>query len=211
MRIAVVGGTGRTGRQVVAGALARGLQVSVLARSADRAAVLPATVDIVLGDVLDVAAVRQCLRGCTVAVSALGIGTARTPTTVYSAGVTNQLSAMAELGVRRLAVISAAPLGPRDGQPLLTRRIVMPVLDRVFAASYADMRRMEAVLTHSTTDWTCLRPPRLLDRTRRGAYRIGLGAPPPGGSAITLADLADALLDSLDDPGLRRRPVFVAN
>jgi nucleoside-diphosphate-sugar epimerase len=73
-------------------------------------------------------------------VSALGVGTSRARTRVYSEGIANVLEAMRSHGIGRLAVISAAPVGPRGEQPFLERRVVMPVLERLFAC-YEDMRR----------------------------------------------------------------------
>ena len=106
-------------------------------------------------------------------VATFGAAAGRKPTDVYSAGIGNVLTAMAGGGIRRLAAISASPVGPRDEQPAVFRLIVLPILDRLFGGAYADLRRMEAVLTgRSDLDWTCLRPPRLLDRPAHGPYRL---------------------------------------
>ena len=66
--------------------------------------------------------------------------------------------AMDAHGIARLAVISAVPAGPRAGQPFLQRHVAIPVLQRLFGATYDDMRRMEALLRGSDLDWICLRP-----------------------------------------------------
>ena len=39
--------------------------------------------------------------------------------------------------IRRLAVISASPAGPRSAQPAALRLLVLPILDRFFGAAYA--------------------------------------------------------------------------
>ncbi|WP_073386350.1 NAD(P)H-binding protein [Jatrophihabitans endophyticus] len=89
----------------------------------------------------------------------------------------------------------------------------MPVLDRFFGASYADMARMETVLVHSPApvQWVSLRPPRLLDRPGRNSYRIQVDQPLPRARSITYADLATALLDARDRPDLFRHVAYVAN
>jgi putative NADH-flavin reductase len=210
VEIAVLGATGRTGRHVVAQALARGHRVTALARRLDtweeRDGLVPASLD-----VLDRELVVDRLTGADAVVSAVGVGTSRSPTRTYSQGMRNVLHAMGAGGSTRLAVISAAPVGPRDAQPLVQRLLVMPVLDRLFGATYADMRRMEVVLGESQADWVCLRPPRLVDRPATGRYRLGDQRLPAGATTLTFGDLATALLDSLDRPDRYRRALYVGN
>jgi putative NADH-flavin reductase len=114
-------------------------------------------------------------------------------------------------GIKKLAVISAVPAGPRAEQPFVQRRIIIPVLQRIFGATYADMRRMEALLRGSDLDWVCLRPPRLVGKKATGRYRLDASRPLPHARSITCADLATALLDSLTRPDLYRRAAYVAN
>ena len=210
MKIAVVGATGRTGRLVADQALARGDEVIALARNPEAVPPRPG-LTAAAADVLDRAAVTGALAGADAVVSALGIGASRQPTVVYSEGIANVLHAMAAHGIKRLAVISAVPAGSRAEQPFAQRRLLIPILERVFGASYADMRRMEALLRGSDLDWVCLRPARLLGKDGTGRYRVGPDQPLPKGSSITYADLATALLDSLTRPDLYRRIAYVAN
>jgi putative NADH-flavin reductase len=211
MEIAVLGATGRTGRCVVDQALSRGHRVTALARrpgtpADERDGLVTASLD-----VLDRSRVGDLVSSADAVVSALGVGTSRTPTRTYSDGVRNVLHAMAAGHITRLAVISAAPAGPREDQPLLQRLLVMPVLERLFGATYADMRRMEVELGGSDADWVCLRPPRLVERPATGRYRLGDQRSPAGATTLTFGDLATALLDSLDRPDRYRRAFYVGN
>lgn len=211
MRVAVIGANGRTGAQVVDQALARRHEVTALARRPRLIESRGARLTTGAADVLDLHTLEEQLAGVDAIVSALGVGTSRAPTTLYSEGITNVLRAMGTHGVTRLAVVSAAPVGPRAEQPLLERRIAMPVLERLFSATYADMRRMEEVLGGSDVDWISLRPPRLVAKPATGSYRIGADGPLRKARSLTYADLAAALLDSLERRDLYRRPAFVAN
>jgi putative NADH-flavin reductase len=210
MKIAVVGATGRTGRQVAEQALARGDDVIALARHPETLPRRPGLVS-AAADVLDRAVLAELLAGTDAVVSALGIGASRQPTVVYSDGITNVLHAMDAHGIRKLAVISAVPAGPRAEQPFLQRHLIIPILERVFGATYDDMRRMEALLRGSDLDWVCLRPPRLVSKKPAGRYRLDATRPLPRAGSITCADLATALLDSLGRPDLYRRTAYVAN
>ena len=211
MRIAVIGAAGRTGLQVVEQALARGHDVTALARRPHLVALRDARLRTGAADVLKLVTLDDQLAGSDAVVSTIGVGTSRAPTTVYSEGITNVLAAMDSNAISRLAVISAAPVGPRAEQPFLERRIAMPILERIFGTTYADMRRMEKVLADSQVAWTSLRPPRLIDKVATGRYRIDADRPLPKARSLTYGDLATALLDSLDRQELYRRTAFVAN
>ena len=115
MKIAVVGATGHTGRQVVEQALARGDDVIALARHPEALPRLGPGIVSAAADVLDRAVLTEALAGADAVVSALGIGASRQPTVVYSDGIANVLHAMDAHGIRKLAVISAVPAGVRSG------------------------------------------------------------------------------------------------
>ena len=211
LKIAVIGASGRTGRIVVNDALARGHQVVAVTRA--DGAWEPDDDDLVnaRADVGDADALRRALVGADFVISALGVRTSRAATDVYSIGVRNTLRAMQSNGAAKLAVISAVPVGPWEEQPLLQRRIALPILQRFFGASYDDMRRMETILQETTdVDWISLRPPRLVNKPSRGAYRLDT-RPLGKARAITHGDLATALLDSLTRQDLYREAAYVAN
>jgi putative NADH-flavin reductase len=210
MKIAVVGATGRTGRQVAEQALWRGNDVIALARHPEALPARPGMVR-AAADVLDRAALHEFLAGADAVVSALGIGASRQPTIVYSEGTANILDAMCAHRITKLAVISAVPAGPRAGQPFLQRHLIIPILEKMFGATYDDMRRMEALLRGSDLDWVCLRPPRLVAKKATSRYRLDASGPLAKAASITHADLATALLDSLTRPGLYRHAAYVAN
>jgi putative NADH-flavin reductase len=211
MKIAVIGANGRTGRIVVKDALARGHEVVAVARTQEVS--VPADDNLInaRADVRDADALKQALVGADAVISALGVGASRAPTDVYSTGVSNTLRAMESNGAAKLAVISAVPAGPWAEQPMLQRRIALPLLERFFGASYDDMRRMETILQETTdVDWISLRPPRLVNKPPKGAYRIDT-RPLAKARAITYGDLATALLDSLTRQDLYRHAAYVAN
>ena len=211
LKIGVIGASGRTGRIVVNDALARGHQVVAVTRA--DGAWEPDDDDLVnaRADVGDADALRRALVGADFVISALGVRTSRAATDVYSIGVRNTLRAMQSNGAAKLAVISAVPAGPWEEQPLVQRRIALPILQRFFGATYDDMRRMETILQETTdVDWISLRPPRLVNKPSKNTYRIDT-RPLARARAITYGDLATALLDSLTRPDLFRHAAYVAN
>lgn len=206
MKMVVFGATGRTGRAVVDEAIRRGWDVVAAARTAEDTS-WPEGVAATSVDVRDAGAVAAVLADADAAVFAVGIGASRRPTRVYSDGVANVLAATVSSRASKLSVISAAPVAPAEVLPG-GQRVVSKILSLFFGTTYADMRRMEATLDAADSQWVCLRPPRLVDKPARRAYRL---TSRPTGSSITHADLASALIDVLDDRSAYRRHIFVAN
>jgi putative NADH-flavin reductase len=209
MKIAVIGAAGRTGRQVVRQALDRGHEVVAVARSPEKLDVSGDRLTVAAADVHDADALAAAVVGADAIVTTFGAAAGRKPVDIYSAGITNVLAAMDGGGIRRLAVISASPAGPRAEQPVALRLLVLPILDRLFGGGYADLRRMETVLARrSDLEWACLRPPRLLDRPASGAYRLDRK---PLSRSLTYPDLATALLDCADGTEPRTGTLYVAD
>ena len=158
MMIAVIGAAGRTGRQVVRQALERGHEVVAVARSPERLDVASNGLTVATADVHDADALTAAVVGADAIVTTFGAAAGRERPTSTSAGITNVLAAMDAGGIRRLAAISATPVGPRAEQPPALRLLVLPILERFFGGAYADLRRMEAVLARrGDLDWVCLR------------------------------------------------------
>src|SRR5258708_16477229 len=128
MKVAVGGGRGQAGLKVGGEALARGDDVIGLARHAEALPRLGPGMVSAAADVLDRAVLTEALAGAGAVVSTLGIGASRQPTVVYSDGIANVLHAMDAHTIRKLAVISAVPAGPRAEQPFLQPRLIIPIL-----------------------------------------------------------------------------------
>jgi putative NADH-flavin reductase len=210
-RLTIFGATGGTGQQLVRLALERGHDVTAIARDPTRIATRHDRLAVCPADVLRPESLAASVDGADAVISALGNGASRAHTTIYSAGVANILEAMRAAGVRRLVAISAAPLAPRSEATAPARLLVLPLLHRLFGATYADMRRMEDLLHASGAEWSVLRPPRLTNGPATGRYRTAHDGNVRGGRRITRADLATAILDLLADPDAVRATIGVAN
>lgn len=211
VKLTVFGATGQIGREIVRQALAAGHEVTAVVRDPAR---LPVT-----GDGLRVhpvarleepEALREAVTGRDAVLSGLG------PRTRRDAGITTPLtrSVLAALeltGVRRLLVVSAAPVGPTpEGEGFIWAKVGLPIVRAVFKPHYIDLARMERMLADSATEWTVVRPPRLVNRPGRGVYRSVVGGNVRGGTHIGRADVAHAMLAMVDDPGTVRQAVGVA-
>jgi putative NADH-flavin reductase len=94
MRVVVFGATGRTGRLLVEGALARGHDVTAFVRAPDKLGVLRDRVRVAQGDVLDGGAVSDAVDGQEAALVALGVAMKKGDPAVNAQGTLNVIRSM---------------------------------------------------------------------------------------------------------------------
>lgn len=188
-RIVVVGAAGKSGREIVREALARGVGVTAYVRSKAKAEGLPAGVAIVEGDGKDAPALARALPGHDAVVVTAG---GRTET-VSAEVARSVIAAMQQAGLSRLIQYSA--YGANDGKGLY--RFVMQTLASRVAA---DKIELEKVLAASGLDWTAVRPGVLTDGGKSGRMSAGTEVVLKGFPQISRADVAQFVLDELLAP-----------
>jgi putative NADH-flavin reductase len=198
MKVVVFGATGRTGKLLVEGALARGHDVTAFVRVPDKLGGLRQRVRVVAGDVLDGGLVSDAVDGQEAALVALGVAMKKGDPAVNSQGTLNVIRSMQRYNVRRLVVLSAGgtQLGHDPNLSWAFERVVKPLF---LKHAFADLRRMETSVRQSELDWTIVRAAGgLTDGPARGVYRAEPGYSLPGGMKIARADAAEYMLNELE-------------
>lgn len=221
MKLTIFAATGGIGTHLLEQAVSAGHEVTAVAR---RPAGLTRDVPAVAADLSapDPDALRTAVEGADAVLSALG-PRSRADAGITSAGTRAITEAMGAAGVRRIVVVSAAPVSvtPSPGRPNpprhdpgegpLMRYVATPIVRRVFGRHYADLAVMEDLLRDSGLDWTAVRPPRLTDKPLSGAYRIDYDRNLRGGMMIARSDVAHLMLRAVEDPATIRRAVGIAD
>jgi putative NADH-flavin reductase len=197
MNLLVLGATGRTGREVLDIALARGHAVTAFVRSPHKVPKLTngsagARPSVRQGDVLDVGALAAALDGHEAVLSTLGLPTwqALRPSTFMTESAASTVAAMTRAGTRRLAILSAAVLFPGAG-------LQFTFFSWLLRHHARDLREMETVVGASDLAWTVARPPRLV-RASDEAYRSRRDALPGTSLSVSYRAVAAFLVDSIE-------------
>ena len=172
MVIALFGGTGTAGNQILAQALAGGHRLRCLVRNSDRLGRFAPQVAALVGDVRDRTAVETTITGSELVISALG-GTNRRSTDVLHTGYANILDAMGRLGVSRLIAVQGFHLPFPHDPNNAGQRLIRRILGMANAALLKDSLAMAELLSASDTDWTLVRAPRIKPAPATGRYRSG--------------------------------------
>jgi uncharacterized protein YbjT (DUF2867 family) len=206
-KILVLGATGGTGRSIVSQARARGYDVTVLARSAEKAGDLKGA-QLVLGDARDEATLRRALKGKEAVISALG--TPASPfreVTLLSTATRALVNAMKLEQVSRLVCITGIGAGDSRGHGgFLFDKLIYPL---ILSKVYADKNRQETIVRGSGLDWVLVRPSVLNDKSKRDSVRALTDLSDFHGGTISRGNVASFVLDQVRDGAwLHRAPLI---
>lgn len=196
-RLLVLGANGPTGRQTVRRGLARGHEVHALTRHPETFPLQHARLHVVAGDATDDGVVDAAVASADAVICTIGTSFTRKPVQVYSASARRLVDAMGRHGRRRLIVVTSGGVDATHQPAGRVGRWSRSLLrNHVGKSVYDDMQEMESVVSASDLDWTIVRPPGLSDDPGTG-YAVARTT--IDGPAMSREDLAEALLDQLDD------------
>jgi putative NADH-flavin reductase len=208
MRLLVLGATGRTGRELLAGALYRGHEVTALVRDPGRLSVRDAGLRVLVGGATDPAMLEQAVEGQDAVVSALGPRSVRelVRSELMRSSIPALLSSMERHGVRRLILLSALGVGESGRHaPTVPRFAFGTILRQV----RRDKELAEDALRASQIDWTIVYPPALTDAPGGGGYRHGESLKLSGAPRINRSDVAHFMLAQVTDERYIRKGAIV--
>jgi putative NADH-flavin reductase len=188
MRLFVIGATGRTGRQIVQQALARGHHVTAFVRSPESITVRNERLTVLKGNAMDENQLSDAMQNHDAILSTLGPREAFKPSSLLHDSALATTRAMKRSGVKRLLILSAAAHFP--GVP---NRIISFIL----RSHMRDSRAMEEIVQASDLDWTIARPPRLTQEDY-STYRSREGAAPKIGFTLSRKAVAAFMLDAIE-------------
>ena len=159
MKLTIFAATGGIGRHLVGQAIAAGHDVTAVARNPVS---LPAEVRAVRADLATAqpAALATTVGGADAVLSALG-PRSKAEYGIAATGTRAIAGAMQAAGVRRVVVVSAAPVGtvasPRPpkhdpGDGFVMRHLLSPLISAALRGLYADLALMEDILADSGLD-----------------------------------------------------------
>lgn len=214
MKIALIGATGFVGTPLLAELLARGHQVTVLARNPGKLAA-QVGLTVVAANALDAAQVAQAAAGHDAVISAYNPGwTEPRIAEIYLQATHSIFAGVKQSGVKRFLMVGGAgSLFVAPGVQLVDTPD-FPAEYKVAAGAARDA--LNLIQKETTLDWTFLSPAIMLNPGERtGKYRLGADAPlwAEGGApgSISVQDMAVAIVDEIEHPKHIQKRFTVAN
>ena len=205
MRLAILGATGGTGRELLQQALAKGHQVTALVRHPEALSLTHERLRVVIGDVLKPDTLVAALHHQEAVLSVVGKSSLG-PITFYRESAHNLVEQMGKARIQRLICLTSVGVLNKPVGPWWYLWFIKPLLGHI----YEDMRHMEQTIQASGLAWTIVRPSRLFDGAHTGHYRVGSSGELAHANSISRADMADCLLAQLDTKIHWQRAIAVA-
>ncbi len=198
MRILIIGGTGRTGQELIKQALELGHYVTALVRNPGNLAIAHKNLNVIQGNVLDSDKVQDAVAGQDAVLSALGHKRFFIYTNILSEGTKNIVQAMEKHHVKRFICITS--LGINDSRFRLGLYYTLFVIPFIVFFYFRDKAKQEKIIQNSQLDWTIVRPGQFTNGRKRGIYKHGDNL---GNYILTKmisrADVAHFMLSQLSD------------
>jgi putative NADH-flavin reductase len=208
MRIAVLGGTGRTGLWLIRELLRRDHAVSALVRDPTKLGDLAPQGEVLTGDSRNRADLDRLVANADAVVSTLG-PTAKEGS-LHADTARALVAAMEAAGVGRFVGVSGAGIDVPGDEKSLSAKVISKLIQTLGGEVVKDKPAEYEVYAASDLDWTLVRPPRLVDGEPTGhlehhAHRSTRS------TKITRADLATFLADEVEQDRYPRQAPFVAS
>jgi putative NADH-flavin reductase len=205
-KIVVIGATARSGRVIIRQALARGYQVTGLARSPQKLDIKDTELTLVKGDVRDVETLKAAMSGDAVVICMVGKNAPSDPSQpigkvdLYTVMGKNLIEAMKSQGNKRLIMASSTGVEHRiDPDATAPEGDSMSDAWRFNARYlYGDMADMETLIEQSGLEYILLRPGFMVEDPARHDMKFTVGGGTPKQRTITYEDFSEFVLDQVN-------------
>jgi putative NADH-flavin reductase len=205
--IAVIGGTGKSGKYLTRELIERGFHLKMLLRDPEKFDLQSSSVECIKGDARDYRSIFSVTENCYAVISTLGQPQGEAP--IFSTASSHIIQAMKERKIKRYILVTGLSIDvPLDSKGVKAAQ-ASAYMRQYFPAIIADKQKEYEVLTTSKIDWTLVRVPLIEQTDRQGTIKVGLHDCP--GEKISATDLAKFLVEQLDDLQYIQQSPFIAS
>jgi len=209
IKIAVIGGTGKSGKYLVHQLIAQGFPIKLLVRNPDTYQITHPLIDVIPGNVTDYNAVHTLVEGCNGVISTLGMGIPASEPTIFSESTTHVLQAMQAFNVQRYIVTTGlnvdTPFDHKTGKTAMATEW----MKNTYPVSTANKQLEYELLANSPVDWTLVRLPMIELTDERS--RVVISLTDCSGEKISATSLAFFLIEQLSNREFIKKSPFIAN
>jgi putative NADH-flavin reductase len=197
-RVLIIGASKGIGLETARQALEAGHTVRAFARSAAEIIISDPKLEKRRGNALKSSDVMAAVTGMDAVIQTLGVslGELFSPVHLFSDATRILVTAMQAQGVKRL--ISVTGFGAGDSRASIDCLQLLP-FRFFFGRAYDDKDVQERLIKHTALDWTIARPGVLTNGSRTGRYKVLKEPSRWRNGTISRADVADFLVQQIED------------
>ncbi len=171
MKLLVIGGTGKTGREIIKQGLSQGNIITAVVRNPKKVKYSHQNLKVLKGNVLIPESFEMAFQGQDAVLSALGHKKFFIKTTILSQGTKNIITAMERNNIKRFICITS--LGINDSKFKLGLYYTLFTIPFILFFYFLDKSKQEKLIINSELKWTIVRPGQLTNGKKRTIYKHG--------------------------------------
>ncbi|CAN5590026.1 SDR family oxidoreductase [soil metagenome] len=207
LKLAVLGGTGKSGNYLVKQLLSQGFHLKLLLRNPESFQLKSPLVEVVHGDARDYASVELLVGGCQAVVSMLG--QPKGEPTIFSQASNNIIRAMKASNIERYILTTGLNVDTPSDKKGIKTKMATDWMKANYPKTTNDKQVEFDLLSDSDISWTLVRLPLIEQTDERSTTKVSLEDCP--GDRISATDLAYFVTDQLLDNKYVRQAPFIAN
>ncbi|NPA09981.1 MAG: NAD(P)H-binding protein [Chlorobi bacterium] len=205
--IAVIGGTGKSGKFLVQSLLNKQYPIRMLLRNPENFILKNPLINIVKGDVRNSEAVHHLIKDCDVVISTLGQSVGEK--SIFSDATGNIIKAMNSYGIKRYIVTTGLNVNTPFDQKNEKVKMATDWMYQNYPETTTDKQREYELLNESNLNWTLVRLP-LINLTDE-SFATETSLQDCKGETISATDLAKFLISQMDDQTFCKQSPFLYN
>jgi putative NADH-flavin reductase len=213
--IAVFGGSGKTGQELISAALKKGFDVRGLFRPGSEPQGMLSGLEVIIGQVTESADIRRTLEGTSGAIVVFGprLGRRNHPQAFCAEATAKIVTEMKALGIHRLIVQTGAMAGGDTPNWSRGVRMLVHSYRRRYPEIDADRDAQEVITKKSGLDWTLAKPFRISGARGKNKEKVRVAQDLHIGAftSIRRADLVEFLVDEFVPGVFHKQAVYVVN
>lgn len=209
IKIAIIGGTGKSGKYLVNQLINQGFQLKILLRNPDNFQLKSSLIEVIKGEVTNYNSIHSLIEDCQAVISTLGLGIPASEPTIFSQSTTNVIKAMNECNVHRYIVTTGLNVDTPFDKKSSKTSFGTDWMKKTFPISTTDKQLEYDILVNSNIDWTLVRLPLIEQTDERNKVSVDLEDCP--GDKISATDLAFFLIEQLSSKAFIKKSPFLSN
>jgi putative NADH-flavin reductase len=207
IKIAIIGGTGKSGKYLVKQLIDNNFSLKLLLRNPEKFQIKSSCIETVKGDARFYDSIRLLINGCQAVISTLGQPKGELP--IFKEATENVIRVMEELNIQRYILVSGLNVDTPFDQKGPKTKIATDWMCTNFPEATRDRQSEYGLLSKSDLNWTLVRIPLIEQTDERYNMEVSLTDCP--GDRISTVDLAQFLIKQLTDDSYIKKSPFIAN
>ncbi len=209
-RIALFGGTGKTGRLFMRLALEAGYKVVAYVRNPAKLNIDNENLEIVKGELGNLKQVEEVVRRSDYVISFLG-PLPKDSGREITEGTAAILKAMVKYNKKRVIITSTSSAVSSEDRFSMKFKLLIMFIKRLLPNVYRDIVNTAEIVKNSETDWTIIRLPMLNDRSGNRKVKSGFVGKRKFTLKLSREDLATFVLEELENRAWTHKMPFISN